>query len=289
MGLDFTPIFNLLGLLPIESLEPRFMRRALFALLLLSPMTSMLGSHVINFRMAFFSDAVGHSAFAGLAVGLILGVSPPDAALLFGTIVGIFIMAVQRRSGLSADAAIGVVFSAVVAFGLAIVSRAPNLARDVQQYLYGDILTVGENELTVLLVLLIALCFFEYFGWNKLLSLSLSPSLAKVNGISAGFWQYAFAGLLALVVMFSVRAVGVLLVTAMLVVPASCGRKMARNMRGVFWWTLFTGVFSSVAGLILSAQDWMATASGATIIIVACGCFAVSCVWAAARDAIFRS
>lgn len=288
MSLDFTPIFSLFSLLPFESLEPRFMRQALLALLLLSPMTSMLGVHVINFRMAFFSDAVGHSAFAGLAIGLILGAPPQTAALVFGALVGVAIMGVQRKSDISADAAIGIVFSAVVAFGLAMVSRAPNLARDIQQYLYGDILTVSENELAILACLLILLCFFEYFGWNKLLALALSPSLAKVNGVSAGFWQYVFAAILALVVMFSVRAVGVLLVTAMLVVPASCGRKMANNMRGLFWWTLLAGVFSSVAGLILSAQEWMATASGATIIIVACACFAFSCLWRAIRDALTR-
>ncbi|MDE5832779.1 MAG: metal ABC transporter permease [Desulfovibrio sp.] len=279
--MDFSGVYALLGLLPFDTLEPRFMRQALLGLLFLSPMTAMLGIHVLNFRMAFFSDAGGHSAFAGLAIGLILGAPPQTAVLVFGVVIGLGIMAAQRKSGLSPDAAIGIVFSAVVAFGLAVVSRAPSLARDIQQYLYGDILTVTESELTILALLLVALCLFEFWGWNRLLAVALSPSLARIEGRSAGLWQYLFAAILALVVMFSVRAVGVLLVTAMLVVPASAGRKLAWSMRGLFWWSIAVSVSSSVIGLMLSAQEWMATASGATIILVSCLWFAASCLWAA--------
>lgn len=280
MNPDLSGIYAVIGLLPFDCLQPRFMRQALLGLLLLSPMTAMLGIHVLNFRMAFFSDAVGHSAFAGLAFGLILGAPPQTAALVFGVLVGIFIMGVQRKSGLSADAAIGIVFSAVVAFGLAVVSRAPSLSRDIQQYLYGDILTLGEGEIGILAILLCSLTIFEFFGWNRLIALSLSPALAKVDGISTAFWQYLFGAILALVVMFSVRAVGVLLVTAMLVVPAACGRKLAWNMRGLFWCTMIVSISSSFIGLLLSAQEWLATASGATIILVSCAWFALSCFWA---------
>lgn len=273
-------IYDLIGLLPFDCLQPGFMRQALLGLLLLSPMTAMLGIHVLNFRMAFFSDAVGHSAFAGLACGLIIGAPPQTAVLVFGVLVGIFIMAVQRKSGLSADASIGIVFSGVVAFGLAVVSRAPNLGREIQQYLYGDILTVSIAETGILAGLLICVCLFEYFGWNRMLALALSPSLARVAGISTGFWQYLFAALLALAVMFCVRTVGVLLVTAMLIVPAAAGRNLAKNMGQAFWWSILVSVSSSVAGLLLSAQEWLATASGATVILVACLWFGFSTMFA---------
>lgn len=277
--MDF--ICNLLGFLP--GMETRFMRQALIGILLLTPMTAMLGVHVLNFRMAFFSDAVGHSAFAGLALGLVLGAPPEIAVLVFGIIVGIAIIAVQRKSGLSADASIGIVFSAVVAFGLAVVSRFPNLGRQVQQYLYGDILTISQGETAILAILLAFLAIFEICGWNRLLTMSLSPSLARVDGIATGFWQYLFAGILALVVMFCVRAVGVLLVTAMLVTPAAAGRNFAKNMSGMFWWAIAVSMSSGVIGLVLSAQDWLATASGATIILTACCWFAASSIYAAAR------
>lgn len=275
--------YEILGWLPFESLRPMFMRQALLALLLLSPMTAMLGVHVLNFRMAFFSDAVGHSAFAGLALGLLLGAPPQLAVLVFGVLVGLGIMAMQRRSGLSADISIGIVFSAVVAFGLAVVSRAPSLNREVQQYLYGDILTVSSGEITVLAILLALLAVFEFFGWNRLLTVALSPTLARVEGIALGFWQYLFAALLALVVMFCVRTVGVLLVTAMLVVPAAAARNLARDMRGLFWWSIVISVGASIAGLALSAQPWLGTASGATVILVQCLIFGLSDLVARAR------
>ncbi|MBD5647850.1 MAG: metal ABC transporter permease [Desulfovibrio sp.] len=272
-----------LSVLPFECLEPRFMRRALLALLLLTPMTSMLGVQVTLFRMAFFSDAVGHSAFAGVALGLILGAPPDTAMLVFGVLVGVAVMAVQRTSGLSADTAIGIIFSAVVAFGLAVVSRASGLARQMGQFLYGDILTVGDGEMAALALLLGLLLLFEVAGWNRLLVMALSPVTAKVVGIHTAFWHYLFAGLLALVVMFSVRAVGVLLMTALLVVPAATARNLARSAGGMFWWSLVVGVSSGAAGLLLSAQEWIATASGATVVLVACAWFAFSCFVRAVR------
>lgn len=284
--MDLSALYNLFLYLPVQSLEPLFMRQALAGLLLLTPMTAMLGVHVLNFRMAFFSDAVGHSAFAGLAAGLILGAPPQFAVLVFGVIVGLGIMAMQRKSGLSADVSIGIVFSAVVAFGLAVVSRVPSLNREIQQYLYGDILTISQGEILTLAILLAVLCVFEFFGWNRLLSVALSPALARIDGVSTRFWQYLFAALLALVVMFCVRTVGVLLVTAMLVVPAAAARNLARNMAGLFWWAIAISVSSGILGLLLSAQPWLGTASGATVILVACLWFALSLLVAKLRNSL---
>lgn len=280
---DFSPLYTLIGLLPLDCLQARFMQQALLGLLLLTPMAAVLGVEVINFRMAFFSDAIGHSAFAGVALGLILAVNPRLSMPLFGVLVGLAVMAVRRKSNLSADTAIGIVFSAVVAFGLAVVSRASGVARDMQQFLYGDILTISEGEIAFLGLLFLGMLLFQAVGYNRLLAIALNPVMARVHGIRVALWQYLFAGLLALVVMFSVWAVGVLLVTAMLIVPAATARNLARTAGGMFWWALLAGISSGFAGLTLSAQDWLATSSGATIILVSCCWFAASCVWAALR------
>ncbi len=280
---DLSPLYALLSLLPLDCLQPRFMQQALLALLLLTPMAAVLGVQVINFRMAFFSDAIGHSAFAGVALGLMLSVDPRLSMPLFGVLVGLAVMTVRRKSNLSADTAIGIVFSAVVAFGLAVVSRASGVARDMQQFLYGDILTISEGEIVFLGLLFLLTLIFQAVGYNRLLSIALNPVMARVHGVRVALWQYLFAILLALVVMFSVWAVGVLLVTAMLIVPAATARNLARTAGGMFWWALLAGVSSGFAGLALSAQDWLATASGATVILVSCCWFAASCVWTALR------
>ena len=275
--MDPSPFYALLShLLPFEVLQARFMQQALLGLLLVAPMAAAMGVQVINFRMAFFADAIGHSAFAGVALGLIFAVSPSWTMPLFGLAVGLAIMALQRRSSLSTDTVIGVVFAAVMAFGLAMVSRDRGVARDLQRFLYGDILTITEPELLGLGLLFLAVMAFQAWGYNRLLYVSLNPVVASVHRVPVATCQYLFAGLLALVVMFSVWAVGVLLVTAMLIVPAATARNLARSAGGMFWWALLVGTSSAFVGLALSAQEWLATASGATIILVACCWFAVS-------------
>ena len=280
---DLGPVYSLIAMIPLDCLQMRFMQQALLGVLLLAPMASVLGVEVINFRMAFFSDAIGHSAFAGVALGLILSVPPRLSMPLFGVLVGLGIMAVRRKSGLSSDTVIGIVFSAVVAFGLAVVSRADGVARDMQRFLYGDILTISQGEIGFLALLFVLLLIFQVFGYNRLLYIALNPVMARVHGLRVALWQYAFSGLLALVVMFSVWAVGVLLVTAMLIVPAATARNLARSAGGMFWWALLVGTSSAFAGLTLSAQEWLATASGATIILVACCWFGASLFVAEAR------
>ena len=281
--LDLEPLYRLVSLLPFECLQAGFMQQTLVALILLAPMAATMGVQVVSFRMAFFSDAISHSAFAGVALGLIFSINPHVAMPVFGILVGLGIMAVQRNSALSSDTIIGVFFSAVMAFGLAVVSRDNAVARDLQQFLYGDILTITETDIRWLIGLFFALAAFQIWGYNRLLYIGLNSVVAKAHRINVFFWQYLFAGLLALVVMFSVWAVGVLLVTALLIVPAATARNLARTAGGMFWWSILVSVTSAVAGLVLSAQEWAGTATGATVVLVSCGWFLLSAVLAAIR------
>jgi zinc transport system permease protein len=281
---ELTFVYDLLArLLPFDFLQMRFMQQALLGLLLLAPMVALMGVQVVNFRMAFFADAISHSAFTGVALGLIFAVSPHWTMPIFGLLVGVMIVAGQRRSSLSTDTVIGVFFSGVVAFGLAIVSRDKNVARDVQSFLYGDILTIGNADIWAMIVLLAVLILFQCYGYNRMLYLGLNPVVAKVHGIRVAGYQYIYAGLLSFVVIFSVWAVGVLLVTAMLIVPAAAARNLARSAGNMVWWALVVSTSSAVIGLSLSAQDWARTATGATVILVSFAWFLLS-----AGVALFR-
>lgn len=276
---DLTPLYALVALFfPFECLEARFMQQAMVGLVLLAPMAAVMGVQVVNFRMAFFSDAISHSAFAGVALGLIFSVNPHWTMPIFGLLVGLGIMAVQRNSTLSSDTVIGVFFSAVVAFGLAVVSRERSVARDLQRFLYGDILTIGDGEILWLMALFLSLMVFQAYGYNRLLYIGINPTLARAHRVQVAGYQYGFAALLALIVMFSVWAVGVLLVTAMLIVPAATARNFARSAGAMFWWTLMVSVTSAIAGLLISAQDWASTAAGATIVLVSCLWFLISII-----------
>lgn len=281
---DPAPLYDLLArLLPFESLQARFMQQALLGLLLIAPMAAAMGVQVVNYRMAFFADAVSHSAFAGVAAGLIFAVSPQWTMPLFGLLVGLAIMALQRRSTLSTDTVIGVVFAAVMALGLAIVSRDAGVARDLQRFLYGDILTIGDAGVASLAALFAAVMAFQTWGYNRLLYIGLNPAVAQAHQVRVAAYQFAFAGLTALVVMLSIWAVGVLLVTALLIVPAAAARGFARSAGSVFWWAMLVSMTSAIAGLWISAQPWARTATGPTIVLCAFVWFLVSRVFTGFR------
>lgn len=281
---DPAPFYTLLSqLLPFDCLQARFMQQALTALLLLAPMCAAMGIIVVNYRMAFFAEAISHSAFTGVALGMLLAVSPGWTMPLFGLAVGLGITAAQHRSSLASDTVIGVFFSGMVAFGLAMVSRDRSLARDMQRFLYGDILSVSEGEIWVLALLFAVTLLFLAFAYNRLLYAGLDDILARTHRVPTRALRYVFSGLLALLVMFAVQAIGVFLVTALLVVPAATARNLSKSAGAMFWWAMLISTGSAVAGLVVSAQDWARTATGATIVLVACLCFAASLAWARVR------
>ena len=266
-------------LLPFECMDYekyQFAPRAMVALVLLAPMCAAMGVQVVNFRMAFFSDAISHSAFTGVALGLILGTDQRLTMVGLAVLIGLGIAGVSRRTSLSTDTVIGVFFSAAVAFGLAVVSRDRSVARDVQRYLLGDVLTISDAEVLALGVLFAALMTFQAFGYNRLLYTGLNASLAAAHRVRVRIYQYVFAAILSLVVIFSVWSVGVLLVTALLIVPAAAARNFARSAGGMFWWAVAVGLASAVAGLLVSLQTWANTATGATVVLVSCAVFALS-------------
>ena len=264
------------GMLPFECMKLRFMQEAFLGVLLTAPLAAAAGIQVVNFRMSFFSDAIGHSAFAGVALGLIFGLSPDLTMPLLALVIGIGIMAMKQRSALSSDTVIGVFFSAVVAFGLALVSRNPNVARDMQVFLYGDILTVTHNDLLYLFLLFCVFFMFQVFAYNRLNAIGIHEQLARTHRIHTAFYQYVYVALLSLVVIFSVKSAGVLLVTALLIVPAASARNLSKSSGMMFWISIIIGVCSGISGLLISAQPWAETASGATIVLCACVIFCIS-------------
>lgn len=274
------------GVLPFECMQDRFMKQALVGLLLLAPMAAALGVQVVNFRMAFFADAISHSAFAGVAIGLLLHISPDWTMPLFGMLVGMAVMHAQRRSALSADTIIGVAFSAVMAFGIAVISRDGSMRREIDRFVFGDILMITDREVLMLLLLAAAMAAFQALSYNRLLYIGLNPVLAKAHQVQVGRYQYVFVALLSLVVIFSVWIVGVLLVTALLVVPAAGARCVARSAGSMFWWAMLISASSAVSGLILSAQEWADTATGATVILVAFLWFVVCALLGAGRNRV---
>ncbi|HWS16289.1 MAG TPA: metal ABC transporter permease [Candidatus Methylomirabilis sp.] len=267
-------------LLPFAFAEPAFMKRALLALLLTAPAAAALGVPLVQHRMAFFSDAIGHSAFTGVALGVLLGVSPSWTMVAFGVLVAVAITLVKGRTDLSSDTVIGVFFSTVVALGIAVISREKGLTRNLQAFLYGDPLAVTDAELLWMAGLFLLVSAFLALLYNRILLLGIHEGFARTKGVRVQAVGISFALVVALVVTAAIRAVGILLVTALLVVPAATARNVARGAASALWVSVGVAVLSGFSGII--ASWYLDTATGATVVLAAAACFALTALYRAA-------
>jgi zinc transport system permease protein len=255
------------ALLPFAWLDYAFMKHALLAMLLLTPMFGLLGTMAVDNRMAFFSDALGHSAMTGIALGVLLGVRDPMISMLaFGVLAALLITRIKQGSSASADTVIGVFSSTAIALGLVILSRGGGFAK-YANYLVGDVLSVSPGDLLMLLAALVVVLVIWAALFNPLLMASVNPSLAASRAIPARRAEYVFVTLVAAVVMLSIRWVGVLLINSLLILPAAAARNVARNAAGYARWSVLFAMASGVAGLI--ASYYWNTSAGAAVVLVA--------------------
>lgn len=268
MEILFQPLYSVLqSLIPFEWAQYSFIWRALGAMMIIAPLCAALGVHVVNFRMAFFSDAISHSTFAGVALGVFLGVDPFLTVIGFGILAGLSITLVKDRSDLSSDTVISVILSATVALGITILS-AQKETRNLEAYLFGNVLVINDGELFLLLVIGILVFFIIGNMFNRLLILSFNANLAASRGIPVRVFEYGFSLILAIVVTFSIRAIGLFLVTAMLVVPAATARNLAGGMSSLFWTSVLCALTAGVSGILISF--YLDSPAGATTILMGC-------------------
>ena len=248
-----------------------FMRTALLAIVLLVPLLATLGTLVVNNGLSFFSDALGHSALTGVAVGVLLGVSDYSWIMVGFAVVFALLMNRIRHSRIAlTDTVIGV-FSAVgVALGLTLLSRGGNFA-NYQSLLIGDILSITSRELWVSGGVLVVVAVVWVVCFNGFFAASISPAVARSKGMRVGLLDNLFVVLVAVVVMLAIRWVGLLLINAMLILPAAASRNVARSMRSYHLLSLIFGLFAGVLGLLLSYYN--AVATGPTIILVMAALF----------------
>lgn len=271
----FASLYDFVGMIfPFQWASHEFMKRSLIAMVLIAPTAAAMGIHVVNFRMSFYSDAISHSAFTGIALGIILGFDPLMTMVVFGLVIGMLIVRVRRSSQLSVDTIIGVAFSTAVALGIVLVSARRGLTRNLHSFLYGDVLAVREGEVLIMFVLALAVLIYSGWLYNRLILMSINGEVARTRGINTSLQEYIFSLLLALVVCLSIRVVGILLVTALIIVPAAVGRSLARNAGQLFWISTITALISAVTGLALSY--YWDSATGATVVLVCAAFFFIA-------------
>ncbi len=265
----FAPWHAAVSALPFEWARYGFMRLALLAVLLVSPLFGALGTVVVANRMAFFSEAIGHAAFTGIALGVLLGLTDPLWSMIgFALLLTLAVTWFRRRGGLSSDTAIGLVMAFTVSLGIVILSRGGDFAR-YTNFLIGDMLAITGRDVAVLAVLGLVVFALFFFFFNRLLLATLSPAIARSRAKRAGAAELAFACLLAVVVTCALPWIGILVINALLILPAAAARNLARNTAQFFVWSVAVSVLAGIAGLIVSF--YASTATGATIVLIAMG------------------
>ena len=263
--------------LPFQWVQYEFMKNALLAILLITPLFGILGTMVVNNKMAIFSDALGHGAFTGIAIGAIIGlVRPVFSAVIFSVAFALIITVIKNKSRSSTDTTIGVFSSIAVALGLVLISFGGSFNK-YSSYLIGDLLSISQTEIVVLLFVFAAVVVLWLLIFNKLLMVSTNKSLASSRGVKTLPVEMIFTSMVAVIVTISIQWVGLLIINSLLVLPAAAARNITGNVRRYTFTAVIISVFSGLSGLL--ASYYMNTATGATIVLISGIIFFISLVF----------
>ena len=274
--------YAICDLLPIEMLHWDFMKNALLALLLMAPLFGLLSTMIVTGRMSFFSDALGHSAFTGIAIGSIFGLTAPIwAAVCFSIVFALLFSYVRSRSNQAADTIIGVFSSTAVALGIFVATLGGGSFTKYNKYLIGDILSVTPVEIGMLALVLLGVVFFWVLFSNRLSLTAIHPQLASSRGIPVGLSQTLFTVAIAVVVTLSISSVGLLILNSLLVLPAASARNVSRNLKEYHLLSVLFALFAGIGGLTLSY--YLGSSAGAAISLILAVIFAVTFTMRKAR------
>ena len=267
--------YTLCELLPLEMLRWDFMKNALLAILLMAPLFGLLSTMIVTGRMSFFSDALGHSAFTGIAIGCICGVAAPIwMAVGFSVFFALLFSYVRSRSNQAADTLIGVFSSTAVALGIFIATLGGGSFTKYNKYLIGDILSVTGTEIGMLALVLVGVVVFWVVYSNRMALTAIHPELASSRGVSVGTSQTIFTAAIAVVVTLAISSVGLLILNSLLVLPAAAARNVARNLRQYHTYSVLFALGAGLAGLTVSY--YWGCSTGAAISLALALIFAIT-------------
>ena len=259
--------YALCDLIPFEMLQWNFMKNALLALLIMAPLFGLCSTMIVTGKMSFFSDALGHSAFTGIAIGSICGIAAPTwVAVLFAVVFSLLFSYVKNRSTQTADTIIGVFSSGAVALGIFVATFGGGSFTKYNAYLIGDILSVTPLEIGLLALVFIGIFIFWILFNNQMTLSAVYPNLASSRGIPVKWIQTIFTTTIAIVVTLSISWVGLLILNSLLVLPGAAARNIARNIKQYHIYSICNALIAGIIGLIFS-YVWGVSA-GASIALV---------------------
>ena len=261
----------LVSWLPFEWAAPGtmlFMKNALLAVLVITPLFGLLSTMVVESRMAFFSDALGHSAFTGMAIGAICGLAKPvGAAVIFAVVIALLFTLIRQKTHMASDTAISVFSSAAVALGIFLSTLGGQSFTKFNNLLIGDILSVAPREIGLLAVILLALIVLWVTSFNQMILSSVHQALADSRGINVVWRNFLFTAAIAVVVTITMTWVGLLVINALLVLPGAAARNVAKNLPQYHLTSVLGGVVCGIGGLLVSYYLGASTGASITLLL----------------------
>lgn len=270
--------YSLVNLLPFAWAEDGsmfFMKNALLAILVISPLFGLLSTMVVQAKMSFFSDALGHSAFAGIAIGALCGLSAPTwCAVVLAVVFALLFSLVRHKSNLASDTVIGVFSSTAVALGIFLSTLGGSSFTKFNSLLVGDILSVSPTQIALLAVILLAVILLWVFALNHLTLSAIHPALADSRGVNLILVDILFNCTVAVVVTLSMTWVGLLMINSLLILPGAMARNISKSMKQYTLFSVLGAVVAGIAGLMLSY--YIGSSTGASITLVLAFLFLVT-------------
>lgn len=261
--------------LPFAFLHFDFMKNALLVVLILGPLFGILSTMIVTGKMSFFSDALGHSAFTGIAIGVLCGFAAPTwCAVALSVFFALLFTFVRSRSNLSGDTVIGVFSSTAVALGIFIATLQGGSFTSFNTYLIGDILSVQPGEILLLAIVLALVLVLWCLISSKLVLTAIHPQLASSRGVPVRLHEGVFTVAIAVVVTLAISRVGLMVINSLLVLPAAGSRNVAKNLRQYTLLSVLSALVCGIAGLVSSY--YLSCSAGATICLYLAVYFAVT-------------
>ena len=250
----------------IEALQYEFMRNALLAAFLVSIACGVVGTFVVIKKIVFISGGITHAAFGGIGLGYLLGINPIITAIPFSILTAITIGLVSKKTKISEDSAIGILWVVGMALGVIFIGLAPGYAPDLFSYLFGSILTVPFSDIIIMIVLDLIIILTMIFFYREFQALSFDEEFSEIFGVPTRILYLILLCLVALSIILLIRVVGVILVMALLTIPTSIARQFTNKMKPLIIYSTISAVILTIIGLWLSY--FLNLPSGATIVLV---------------------
>lgn len=275
----------LVSWLPFEWAAPDtmlFMKNALLAVLVVTPLFGLLSTMVVESRMAFFSDALGHSAFTGMAIGALCGLAEPvGAAVVFAVVIALLFTLIRQKTHMASDTAISVFSSAAVALGIFLSTLGGQSFTKFNNLLIGDILSVAPGEIGLLALILLGVVILWVTSFNQMMLSSVHQALADSRGIRVLWKNFLFTAAIAVVVTITMTWVGLLVINALLVLSGAAARNVARNLPQYHLVSVVGGLVCGIGGLLVSY--YLGASTGASITLLLAVWFFVSLLFRKSR------